>query len=153
MTALEPPARRDGPGWVARLAASRRVQSICAAVPGLRAIARRDGEALFDLVAGFVHSQVLYYSGYILRLAARCGTPIRVAQFQNSHDSRRGWHRPVVRSVMRRWIDRYATHITAVSEGAMAGIWGLDWRREPRCRFVQARRDALSLPCGFVPGG
>ncbi|MEO0862130.1 MAG: methyltransferase [Pseudomonadota bacterium] len=43
-----------------RLIASRRFQSLVAATPGLRRIARRDGEALFDLVAGFVHSQVLW---------------------------------------------------------------------------------------------
>ncbi|MFO6465187.1 methyltransferase [Jannaschia sp. KMU-145] len=42
-----------------RLVASRRFQSIVAAIPGLRRIARADGEALFDLVAGFVHSQIL----------------------------------------------------------------------------------------------
>lgn len=42
-----------------RLVASRRFQSFVSAVPGLRRIARADGEALFDLVAGFVQSQVL----------------------------------------------------------------------------------------------
>jgi demethylspheroidene O-methyltransferase len=39
--------------------ASRRFQSAVAAIPGLRRVARRDGEALFDLVSGFVQSQVL----------------------------------------------------------------------------------------------
>ncbi|MEM7643701.1 MAG: methyltransferase [Pseudomonadota bacterium] len=42
-----------------RLVASRRFQSFVSAVPGLRRIARADGEHLFDLVAGFVQSQVL----------------------------------------------------------------------------------------------
>ncbi len=42
-----------------RLVASRKFQSFVSAIPGLRHIARQDGEALFDLVAGFVHSQVL----------------------------------------------------------------------------------------------
>jgi demethylspheroidene O-methyltransferase len=46
-------------GWLVRLAASRRFQAIAARVPGLRRIARAEGTALFDLVAGFVHSQVL----------------------------------------------------------------------------------------------
>ncbi|MEM9797611.1 MAG: methyltransferase [Pseudomonadota bacterium] len=41
------------------LFASPRFHSLVSAVPGLRRLARRDGEALFDLVAGFVHSQVL----------------------------------------------------------------------------------------------
>ncbi|GIT91400.1 Demethylspheroidene O-methyltransferase [Jannaschia pagri] len=61
MTLAEPsPQAPRGPGWALRLVASRRFQSFCAAVPCLRRIARRDGEALFDLVGGFVHSQVLF---------------------------------------------------------------------------------------------
>jgi demethylspheroidene O-methyltransferase len=42
-----------------RLAASRRFQSWAARFPLTRGIARREGEELFDLVAGFVHSQAL----------------------------------------------------------------------------------------------
>ena len=42
-----------------RLAASRRFQTLAARVPGLRRIARSEGEAIFGLVAGFVNSQVL----------------------------------------------------------------------------------------------
>ena len=42
-----------------RLAASRQFQALAARVPGLRRIARGEGKALFDLVAGFVNSQVL----------------------------------------------------------------------------------------------
>lgn len=47
-------------GWVAKLAGSQRFQSFAARVPGLSRIARKEGEALFDLVAGFAQSQVLY---------------------------------------------------------------------------------------------
>lgn len=61
MTLAEPsPAPTPRGSWMMRLVASRRFQSFCSAVPGLRSIARRDGEALFDLVAGFVHSQILW---------------------------------------------------------------------------------------------
>lgn len=45
--------------WLVRLAASRKFQAFAARVPGLRRIARAEGAALFDLVAGFVNSQVL----------------------------------------------------------------------------------------------
>ncbi|NUB43503.1 SAM-dependent methyltransferase [Fertoebacter nigrum] len=51
-----PPAR---PGLILRLAGSRRFQAFAARVPGLRRIARAEGAALFDLVAGFVQSQAL----------------------------------------------------------------------------------------------
>jgi demethylspheroidene O-methyltransferase len=46
-------------GWVNRLVASRRFQTICARVPGLGRIARAEGAAIFDLMQGFVQSQVL----------------------------------------------------------------------------------------------
>ena len=43
-----------------RLTASRGFQSWASRFPLTRGIARREGEALFDLVAGFVHSQMLH---------------------------------------------------------------------------------------------
>jgi demethylspheroidene O-methyltransferase len=46
-------------GLLNRLAASRAFQSWAARVPGLRRIARAEGEALFADIAGFVRSQVL----------------------------------------------------------------------------------------------
>lgn len=45
--------------WRNRKAADPAFQAWAAGMPGLRGIARREGERLFDLVAGFVHSQVL----------------------------------------------------------------------------------------------
>lgn len=49
---------RKGP-LLPRIIASRRFQSWAARFPLTRGIARRDGEKLFDLVSGFVYSQVL----------------------------------------------------------------------------------------------
>ena len=46
-------------GWQARLIASRKFQKWAAGFPLTRRIVRREGEALFDLLAGFCHSQVL----------------------------------------------------------------------------------------------
>ena len=57
MPAPEPPFRPAG--WVNRLVAAPRFQAICARVPGLRSIARREGAAIFDLMQGFVQSQML----------------------------------------------------------------------------------------------
>ena len=53
-----PPAGAWGPS-PHRLAASPKVQAWVARIPGLRRHARREAEALMDLVAGFVHSQIL----------------------------------------------------------------------------------------------
>jgi demethylspheroidene O-methyltransferase len=53
-------ARFSVSAWGNRLAASRGFQAWASRFPFTRGIARREGEALFDLVAGFVHSQVLH---------------------------------------------------------------------------------------------
>ncbi|MCL3883088.1 acetylserotonin O-methyltransferase [Marivita sp. GX14005] len=46
-------------GRINRLLADPRVQSLAARTPVLRRLARRDGEAIFDIVAGFCASQAL----------------------------------------------------------------------------------------------
>lgn len=46
-------------GRLTRMIASRRFQKWAARMPILRRIVRSEGEALFDLVAGFCHSQIL----------------------------------------------------------------------------------------------
>ena len=61
--------RRDGPqplavknrgsGWLLRLAGSRRVHSVMARLPGIKHLVRAEGRALFEIVAGFAHSQAL----------------------------------------------------------------------------------------------
>jgi demethylspheroidene O-methyltransferase len=53
-------ARFSVSAWGNRLAASRGFQAWASRFPFTRGIAKREGEALFDLVAGFVHSQVLH---------------------------------------------------------------------------------------------
>ncbi len=62
MADLDLPARprpAGGPRWITRLAASRPFQRWAARFPLTRGIVRREGEAMFDLVAGFCHSQIL----------------------------------------------------------------------------------------------
>lgn len=56
---LPRPLRPLRPGWLARLIARPDLQAMVARLPLLRRLARRDGAALFDLVAGFVRAQVL----------------------------------------------------------------------------------------------
>lgn len=54
-----PPRGRRGQGWLNRLAASPGFQRWAARFPFTRRHVRAEGEAIFDLVAGFAHSQVL----------------------------------------------------------------------------------------------
>lgn len=51
------PARK--PGFLTRLALSPGFHRFASAMPGLRRIARQEGEALFSVLSGFVQSQVL----------------------------------------------------------------------------------------------
>lgn len=53
------PVRAARQPFAVRLGLSARFHAFCARVPGLRLIARREGEALFDIVQGFVQSQAL----------------------------------------------------------------------------------------------
>jgi len=93
-----------------------------------------------------VHSHVYYQSGNILRLAARCGVPVRVAHFRSSHD---GTYATPIRRLqqwlLRRWIKHYATDILAVSRQAMQSAWGDQWQCDPRCRVVYNGLDPHSF--------
>ena len=84
-----------------------------------------------------VHSHMFYQSGNVLRLAAKCAVPIRVAQFRSSQERpRKSWRRRLEAALLRHWIHTYATDILAVSEEAMSKAWCEDWRADPRCRVV-----------------
>ncbi|PWJ21726.1 methyltransferase [Jannaschia seohaensis] len=128
MTALEPPARPRRAGWATRLVASRRFQTFCARVPGLRRIARRDGEALFDLVAGFVHSQVLW-AVVELRLAHRL-----FEASQSAEALARGTGIPAARMAalcdaavaLGLFCKRHGTYSLARRGAAMLGVPGLE---------------------------
>jgi demethylspheroidene O-methyltransferase len=52
-------AQKTGPSWLVRLAGSPRFHRIMSQLPGVKFLVRAEGRALFDIVAGFVHSQVL----------------------------------------------------------------------------------------------
>ena len=84
-----------------------------------------------------VQSHVFYQSGFILRLAAGRGVGIRIAHFRAMNDGRRAsLVRRLQAGILRRWIDRYATHVLAVSEGAMESAWKTTWRSDSRCGVI-----------------
>lgn len=75
-------------GWITRLSGSRRFQAWAARVPGLRRLVRAEGAAIFDIMQGFVRSQVLAAlvefrllsmleekPAPVEALARRCGVP------------------------------------------------------------------------------
>ena len=98
---------------------------------------RRFMRLLRETNVDVLHSHVHYTSGYLLWMASRAGVPRRIAHFRTTSDGRRRSLRRVVqRSVLRFLIDRYATDILSVSEGAMAQAWSARWRSDPRCRVI-----------------
>jgi glycosyltransferase involved in cell wall biosynthesis len=88
-----------------------------------------------------VHSHVHHSSGLILRLAARAGVLGRIAHYRStgtvySYDLKFQSLRRAYHSLMKRWVERYATDILAVSEAAMQTNWGPHWRQDPRCQVI-----------------
>jgi glycosyltransferase involved in cell wall biosynthesis len=84
-----------------------------------------------------VHSHVHYFSGWVLRVAASTGVPVRIAHFRSTHDGRgESLRRRLQRSLMRRWIDRHATAIAGVSRAALDSALGAGWESDPRCRIL-----------------
>lgn len=77
------PRQTAGPGWAARLVLQPWFHRLCSRVPGLRRIARSEGEALFEVVSGFVRSQallVLVELRVLHRLADAPETTVRLGQ-------------------------------------------------------------------------
>ena len=114
-----------------------------------------------------VHSHLHYISGSLLRTAAHCGVPVRVAHFRSSRADqvdglgrklyRLAWHlwvdRYATEAVMRRWIDRYATDILGVSHWALHKAWGPDWQSDPRCQVVYDGLDSSEFNVAADPIG
>ena len=69
-----------------------------------------------------VHCHTMFNSGLVLRAAARCGVPVRIA---HSHSIRgpehRGLKKNIYEKTMRRWIARFATYF--IGCGKDAGNW------------------------------
>ena len=83
------PRQARGSGLGRETGAVARFHRLCARVPGLRRIARAEGEALFEVVSGFVRSQALLALVELrvlhrladapettARLAQLCGVPV-----------------------------------------------------------------------------
>lgn len=80
-----------------------------------------------------VHSHVYYFSGLILRVAARAGVPIRVAHNHPVEDLK---HRRPARAayawLMKRWMRAYGTHFVGPTKASVEAMWGANWRENPR---------------------
>ncbi len=90
-----------------------------------------------------VHSHIFNFSGFVLKLAARHGVPVRIA---HSHTDTRlkeaslGWHQRLWRAgylgLTKRWIGRYATLRLGVSALAAEALFGKEWASDRHSRVL-----------------
>lgn len=85
-----------------------------------------------------VHSHLAYFSGCVLRSAARAEVPIRIAHYHTVPDP--AAKPPVMRALyyrwMRQWIERYGTHFVAVTQESLDRFWEREVRGDPRKRVL-----------------
>jgi glycosyltransferase involved in cell wall biosynthesis len=91
-----------------------------------------------------IHSHTHFFGGYVLRLAARHGIPLRIAHSRNDtrvREKGRGWPRRAYVWLMRRWIRRCANFRIAISRTAAEDLFGDGWLGDDRFRMVYSGRD------------
>ena len=72
-----------------------------------------------------VHSHVYLYSGYVMRLAAEAGVPIRIAHSHTALTPKGlNFARFTYERLMRDWIARYSTHRIGISRIAADSLFG-----------------------------
>lgn len=99
------------------------------------------GRALYRLLRqeayDVVHTHFYYFSGYILRIAARAGVPQRVAHNHPAEDPKpASTLRRLYSALMLRWTRRYGTDFIGPSRASLEHLWGPAWESNPRNRVV-----------------
>jgi glycosyltransferase involved in cell wall biosynthesis len=102
-----------------------------------------------------VHSHVFRYSGVIMRLAALAGLPVRIGHSHNTSEDRRlTLFRRGYNELMRRWLNRHATHLLAVSRDAATALYGPHILADARLHLIPPgiELDAFqeNFPAGLV---
>jgi glycosyltransferase involved in cell wall biosynthesis len=109
----------------------------CPVRPQVWTYGRRLGRIVREGAYDVVHSHVYFFSGYILRIAARAGVPVRIAHCHNTSDGKASTPpRLLYRALMSHWIRKYATYGLAASAPAAAALFGPDWQSDPRFRVL-----------------
>lgn len=113
---------------------------------------------LYDVV----HSHLYYFSGVVLRAAAKAGVPRRIAHNHPVADLKSGrLLRAIYATWMRRWMCRFGTDFVGPTRASLEAFWGPNWERDPHKwvlyngirveRFLKpvdrvAVRDELGIP-------
>ncbi len=84
-----------------------------------------------------VHSHLYYFSGIVLRSAARAGVPKRIAHNHPAEDIKAlTLRRRVSTWWMRRLMCRYGTSFVGPTRASLEGFWGPDWQNDPNRRVL-----------------
>lgn len=86
-----------------------------------------------------VHSHVHHFSGYVLRLAAAAGVPVRLVHSHSdssSTDAQANLLRQLYHRQMVNWIQHYATVGIAASQKAAAALFGPNWSTDARWQIL-----------------
>lgn len=84
-----------------------------------------------------VHSHLYFFSGWVLRAAAKAGARKRIAHVHRASDlAHSRFFRGLYTRWMRSWIERYATDMLGASEAGMDAFWSPMWRIDARKRLV-----------------
>jgi len=89
-----------------------------------------------------VHSHLLLFSGFVLKYAAKLNVPIRIAHSHSSSDGKKNsFYRTFYRHLMRKYINKYATHKIGVSSEAADFCFGKNARNKNNCYIVPCAID------------
>lgn len=67
-----------------------------------------------------VHSQLYFFDGFVLRLAHQQRVPVKISHIHPLKDIKdKNLLRPIYRSIMTKWIAKYATHILSPSNNSL----------------------------------
>ena len=105
----------------------------CQMSSDLWSFSRRFQHILSEGKYDVVHSHVHFFSGNVLRWAKAQRIPVRIAHSHTTHDGRSDvLMRRCYRSLMKSWIDRYATQGLAASRSSALALFGENWERDGR---------------------
>lgn len=98
----------------------------CPIYPNVVTFGRRLAAVLRAGSYDVVHSHNYFFSGYVLRIAARAGVPVRIAHVYPTVDWKpQTLSRRVYRAFMTRWIRQYGTCYIAASRATLESFWGV----------------------------
>ncbi len=85
-----------------------------------------------------IHCHLSYFSGYVLRIAASEGVPVRIAHLHNTRDARSGTLLGLAyHTAMGRLIKRHATHIFGCSGKVLEVTFGNGWPNDSRMSIMR----------------